>query len=72
MVQVWISAAGLTLATLIGAGLGFIFKALPHKWNDAVLGYCAGVMLAASSIGLIVPAAEQAGKVYALGVLRGL
>ena len=34
--------------------LGFFIKALPHKWNDAVLGFCAGVMLAAAVIGLIV------------------
>lgn len=61
MAQVWISAAGLALATIIGSALGFIIKALPHKWNDAVLGYCAGIMLAASTIGLIVPAAESAG-----------
>lgn len=61
MNQVWISAAGLSLATIIGTLLGFTVKALPHKWNDAVLGYCAGIMLAASTIGLIVPAAESAG-----------
>lgn len=61
MTQIWISAAGLALATVIGSLLGFIIKALPHKWNDAVLGYCAGIMLAASTIGLIVPAAESAG-----------
>ncbi|MCQ2180369.1 MAG: ZIP family metal transporter [Bacteroidales bacterium] len=61
MSQVWISAAGLSLATVIGALLGFTIKAIPHKWNDAVLGYCAGIMLAASTIGLIVPAAESAG-----------
>ena len=42
MIQVWISAAGLSLATIIGALLGFVIKALPHKWNDAVLGFCAG------------------------------
>lgn len=61
MTQIWISAAGLALATVIGSVFGFIIKALPHKWNDAVLGYCAGIMLAASTIGLIVPAAESAG-----------
>ncbi len=47
---------GLCGATVIGSLLGFIIKALPHKWNDTVLGYCAGVMLAASTIGLIMPA----------------
>lgn len=60
MTQVWISAAGLCGATLVGSAVGFFFKELPHKWNDAVLGYCAGIMLAASTLGLIVPAFEQA------------
>ena len=58
MTQVWISALGLCGATLIGALLGFFIKELPHKWNDTVLGYCAGIMMAASTIGLIVPAFE--------------
>ncbi len=58
MNAIWISSAGLAGATIIGALLGFIFKELPHKWNDAILGYCAGVMLGASTLGLIVPAFE--------------
>lgn len=56
MTQVWISAAGLCGATIIGSILGFGIKELSHKWNDTVLGFCAGIMLAASTIGLIVPA----------------
>ena len=72
MSQVWISAAGLSLATIVGAILGFIIKALPHKWNDAVLGYCAGIMLAASTIGLIVPAAESAGLGISPAAMLGL
>ena len=56
MTQIWICAAGLCGATLIGALLGFLIKELPHKWNDTVLGYCAGIMLAAATLGLIVPA----------------
>ncbi len=56
--QVWISALGLCGATLIGSLIGFFFKGLPHKWNDIILGYCAGVMLSASALGLIVPAFE--------------
>lgn len=75
MTQVWLSAAGLSLATIIGSLLGFGIKELPHKWNDAVLGYCAGIMLAASSLGLIVPAVEQAGAGHwwlaAIGVAVG-
>lgn len=58
MTSVWISAAGLCGATVIGSALGFAIKQLPHKWNDTVLGYCAGIMLAASTLGLIVPAFE--------------
>ena len=61
MTEVWISAAGLCGATLLGSVLGFFIKELPHKWNDTILGYCAGVMLAASTIGLIVPAFEMEG-----------
>ena len=60
MNQVWISALGLCGATLVGSLAGFFIKELPHKWNDSILGFCAGVMLAASTIGLIVPALEQA------------
>ena len=59
MTQVWISAAGLCGATMIGSALGFLFRELPHKWNDTILGYCAGIMLAASTLGLIVPAFDQ-------------
>ena len=76
MSQVWICAAGLSIATVLGAGMGFIIKALPHKWNDIVLGFCAGVMLAASTIGLILPAAQEAGAsgwwTVLLGVVAGM
>jgi len=76
MVQVWISAAGLSLATIFGSLLGFAIKELPHKWNDAVLGFCAGIMLAASTLGLIVPAADMAGLpkwwLVVLGVVIGM
>ena len=75
MQEVWISAAGLSLATVIGALLGFAIKELPHKWNDAVLGFCAGIMLAASTLGLIVPASEEAGAHWYLvlaGVVAGM
>lgn len=60
MTQLWLSAAGLCGSTLLGSLLGFAIKELPHKWNDTVLGFCAGVMLAASTLGLIVPAFDTA------------
>ena len=76
MNQVWISAAGLSLATIIGSVIGFLVKSLPHKWNDAILGFCAGVMLAASTVGLILPAAQDAGSsrwwLILIGIILGM
>lgn len=46
---------------MIGSLIGFIFKGLSHKWNDTVLGYCAGVMMAAAVVGLLLPAVEMSG-----------
>jgi len=73
MNPIWISAIGLCLATLIGSGLGFLIKNLPHKWNDTILGYCAGIMLAASTLGLIVPAFKMTEHWWwvAIGVMAG-
>ena len=75
MKEVWISAAGLSIATIIGSLLGFLIKELPHKWNDGVLGFCAGVMLAAAAVGLILPGMEMAGAggwwLIVLGVMGG-
>lgn len=59
MNEIWISAIGLCCTSIIGSIIGFLFKKLPHKWNDTILGYCAGLMLAASTLGLIVPAFEH-------------
>lgn len=73
MMQVWLSAAGLCGATIIGSILGFFFKELPHKLNDAVLGFCAGIMLASSTVGLILPAFSGTPHWWwvALGVIVG-
>ncbi len=75
MTQIWISALGLCGSTLIGTLLGFLIKELPHKWNDTVLGYCAGVMLAASILGLIVPAFDMTVSsnvwIVVVGVMAG-
>ncbi|MBO5239175.1 MAG: ZIP family metal transporter [Lachnospiraceae bacterium] len=75
MQLVAMTALGIGGATVIGALIGFIFQKIPHKWNDAIMGFAAGVMLAAAIIGLILPAAEMVGKsgiwVVGLGLLTG-
>ncbi len=73
MSQVWISAIGLCGATVIGSLLGFLIKHLPHKFNDTILGYCAGIMLAVAAIGLILPAFEMTDSwwLVVIGVMGG-
>lgn len=62
MIQVWLSAAGLAIATFIGVALGFFIKGLPDKWNDRILGCCAGFMLGVSCMELVPEAFEAAGE----------
>ncbi len=75
MQLVGITALGVGGATIFGAMLGFLFKRIPHKWNDAILGFAAGIMLAAAILGLILPSLEAGGKngvwITALGILCG-
>lgn len=59
--QLLICAFGLGLASLIGSTSGMIVRRIPHKWNDVFLGFCAGMMLSASIVCLIVPAVEMSG-----------
>lgn len=70
-----ITALGVGGATVLGAALGFCFKRIPHRYNDALLSFAAGVMLAAAIMGLIVPAVELGGRhgvwIAALGVFVG-
>ncbi len=67
-----ITALGVGGATIIGVLAGFLFQKVPHKFNDAILGFAAGIMLAAAVLGLIVPSLEE-GNVWitVLGVLSG-
>ena len=75
MQLVFITALGVGGATIFGALLGFAFKNIPHKWNDGILGFAAGIMLAAAVIGLILPSAESVGRtgiwITAIGILCG-
>lgn len=54
-----ITALGVGGSTIIGVLIGFIFQNIPHKYNDAILGFAAGIMLGAAILGLIVPSLEE-------------
>ena len=53
-----LTALGVGGATAIGALIGFLFKNPSHKFNDRILSFAAGVMLAAAVSGLILPSLE--------------
>ena len=75
MEEVLLTALGVGGATIIGALIGFLFKNLSHKFSDIVLSFAAGVMLAASVVGLILPSLEYGGDwgllVTVLGIFAG-
>lgn len=75
MQMVIITALGVGGATVFGAIIGFIFKNISHKISDIVLSFAAGVMLAASVLGLILPSIEYGGKygiiVTVVGIFTG-
>jgi len=49
------------LATGLGAIPVIIFKDIPHRIYDALLGFAAGIMLSAAAFSLIVPALREGG-----------
>lgn len=59
--QMLLCACGLGLASLLGSTIGLAVRKIPHRWNDIFLGFCAGMMLTASLVCLIMPAVEMAG-----------
>ncbi len=58
MEMVLLTALGVGGATVFGSLLGFAFKRISHKFSDIILGFAAGVMLAAAVLGLILPSLE--------------
>ena len=75
MQMVIITALGVGGATVFGAIIGFIFKNISHKLSDIILSFAAGVMLAASVLGLIIPSIDYGGKygiiVTVIGIFTG-
>ena len=72
MELVLLTALGVGGATFIGSILGFCFKNMTHKFSDMVLSFAAGVMLAASVIGLILPSLEYGGNWGILICIAGI
>lgn len=56
------SAAG--IATGVGAIPALLFRNVPRRALNTMLGFAAGVMLAATSFSLIVPAVEHGGELF--------
>lgn len=59
MELVLMTALGVGGATIVGAVIGFFVKDVDHRTNDIILGFAAGIMLAAAINGLIVPAVDS-------------
>ena len=72
MELVLLTALGVGGATLIGAIIGFVFKNLSHKFSDIVLSFAAGVMLAASFFGLIMPSLDHGGELGIITTVIGI
>lgn len=69
---VLLTALGVGGASIIGALIGFVFKNTSHKFSDIVLAFAAGVMLAASVMGLILPSLEYGGKFGIITTIIGV
>lgn len=59
MRELLICAVGLGLSSILGSVIGLLVRRIPHNWNDVFLGFCAGMMLTASIVCLILPAVNM-------------
>ena len=72
MEMVLLTALGVGGATILGAIIGFFIKSPSHKFNDIILSFAAGVMLAAAVIGLIIPSLSYGGKTSIIITIIGI
>ena len=72
MELVLLTALGVGGATVFGALIGFVFKKLSHTFSDIVLSFAAGVMLAATVLGLILPSLDYGGKFGIITTVVGI
>lgn len=69
---VFLTALGVGGATIFGSVIGFLFQAISQRFTDIVLAFAAGVMLAATVLGLILPAIDYGGVgITILGIFLG-
>lgn len=70
--QAFVATMGTYLLTAIGTLPVLFFRSVPRRLMDAMMGFAAGVMVAASCWSLLVPAMAAAGVLpAALGLLAG-
>ncbi len=72
MEMVVLTALGVGGATVFGGIIGFAFKGISHRFSDIVLSFAAGVMLAASILGLVLPSLEYGGQFSLLITVAGI
>ena len=60
VLQALIATTGTWFLTAVGAGMVFFFREVSRRALDAMLGFAAGVMIAASVWSLLIPAIEMA------------
>jgi ZIP family zinc transporter len=72
ILQAFIATIGTYLLTAIGTLPVLFFRSAPRRLMDAMMGFAAGVMTAASCWSLLVPAIESGGVgIAAVGLLSG-
>lgn len=75
MQLVIVTALGIGGATVVGAVIGFLIPSYSQKLNDILMGFAAGIMMAAAVVGLVLPALEGTGKkgipIVGIGLLCG-
>jgi ZIP family zinc transporter len=72
VVQAFIATVGTYLLTAVGTLPVLFFKSAPRALMDTMMGFAAGVMVAASCWSLLVPAIERGGVAVAtVGLLAG-
>ncbi|MBE6634685.1 MAG: ZIP family metal transporter [Ruminococcaceae bacterium] len=69
---VFLTALGVGGATAAGAVIGFLFKRMALRFADVIIAFSAGIMLAASVFGLIIPALGEGSIGEALTVSLGI